>query len=53
VILVANRALYALLARRLGVRGAAAGVALHVLHHLVAVAAVPLGVAQHLADERR
>lgn len=53
VILVANRDLYALLARRLGARGAAAGVALHVLHHLVAVAAVPLGIAQHLAEGRR
>lgn len=40
-----NYAFYALLVRRMGVRRGAAGVALHGLHHLVAVAAVPAGIA--------
>lgn len=39
-----NAGFYALLLRRLGPAHAAAGVALHGLHHLVAVAAVPVGV---------
>lgn len=39
-----NLAFYGLLARQLGAIGAMAGVALHGLHHLVAVVAVPLGV---------
>ena len=39
-----NRAFYGLLARRLGVVPAAAGVVLHGLHHLVSVAAIPVGV---------
>lgn len=45
-----NRSFYALLARRLGPSGAVAGVALHGLHHLTAVAAVPLGMLDHLRD---
>jgi cellulose synthase/poly-beta-1,6-N-acetylglucosamine synthase-like glycosyltransferase len=44
-LLLLNRAFYALLLRRLGLAGAAAGVALHALHHLVAAAALPMGVA--------
>ncbi|MDZ7676201.1 MAG: glycosyltransferase family A protein [Acidimicrobiales bacterium] len=40
-----NHAFYALLIRQLGVLQGAAGVALHGLHHLVAVAAVPAGIA--------
>lgn len=39
-----NAGFYALLLRRLGPAQAVAGVALHGLHHLVAVAAVPVGV---------
>jgi GT2 family glycosyltransferase len=39
-----NLAFYALLVRRLGPVAAAVGVLLHGLHHLVAVASVPLGV---------
>lgn len=40
-----NADLYALLARRLGARGVAAGIPLHILHQLVGVAAVPFGLA--------
>lgn len=43
-----NRAFYALLARRLGLVPAAAGVALHGLHHLVSLAAIPAGLAAGL-----
>lgn len=39
-----NRDLIAVLHRRLGVRGALAGVGLHTIHQLTAVAAVPAGV---------
>jgi GT2 family glycosyltransferase len=39
-----NHGFYGLLLRRLGPVGAAAGVALHAAHHLVAVASVPAGV---------
>ncbi|MFP3899688.1 MAG: glycosyltransferase family 2 protein [Acidimicrobiia bacterium] len=40
-----NRGFYGLLARRLGPTRAAAGVALHCLHHLIAFVAVPAGLA--------
>ena len=50
VVVVANRELYRLLLHRLGPAGAVAGVGLHVVHHLSGVAAVPVGVAQHLWD---
>jgi hypothetical protein len=53
VLLAANLDFYALLARRLGPAGATAGVALHVLHHLTAAAAVPLGTASHLRERAR
>ena len=53
VLLVANRDFYALLARRRGVVEAVAGVGLHAVHHLTALAAVPAGVAVHLRDRRR
>lgn len=43
-----NAGFYGLLVRRLGPLQAAAGVALHGLHHLVAVAAIPVGVAAGL-----
>lgn len=48
-----NRSFYALLARRQGPRRAVAGVGLHLLHHLVAVAAVPTGVVRHVRAGRR
>lgn len=40
----ANHSFYSLLARRRGPVGAAAGVLLHAVHHLTAVAAAPLGL---------
>lgn len=53
-----NRPFYRLLHRRRGPAEAGAGVLLHALHHLVGVAAVPVGVLRHLLgrdgdDERR
>lgn len=53
VLIGANRDFYALLVRRLGPFRATAGVALHVVHHLTAVAAVPLGVFAYLTRPRR
>jgi GT2 family glycosyltransferase len=53
VLLGANHDFYALLVRRRGVVEAAAGVGLHVVHHLTALAAVPAGVAVHLRDRIR
>jgi hypothetical protein len=50
VLLGANRDFYVLLARRRGVVEAVAGVGLHAVHHLTALAAVPVGVAVHLRD---
>jgi len=47
-----NFSFYALLTRREGLPRAAAGVVLHFLHHLVAVAAVPLGTVAYLARRR-
>ena len=41
-----NRSFYALLVRRQGLHRAIVGVGLHTLHHLVAVAAVPVGVGE-------
>lgn len=48
-----NRDFYALLARTRGRGGAALGVGLHALHHLVAVAAVPAGVLAHARNTIR
>lgn len=48
----ANAPFYALLARAGGMRLALAGVPLHALHHLIAVASVPAGVAAHLVARR-
>ena len=42
-----NRDFYALLMRRGGARLALAGVALHAVHHLVAIGSVPAGLAVH------
>jgi GT2 family glycosyltransferase len=52
-ILVLNRDFYALLARRGGPRLLAAGVGLHQLHHLTAVASVPVGVLLHRRERSR
>lgn len=52
-LLVLNRRLYALLLRRFGPAHAAVGVPLHVLHHLTAVASVPLGILLHVRERRR
>jgi GT2 family glycosyltransferase len=43
-----NRSFYALLARRRGRLEAAAGVGLHVLHHLAGALSVPVGIIEHL-----
>jgi hypothetical protein len=48
-----NRPFYALLVRRRGPGEAAVGVGLHALHHLTAVAAVPLGALAHLLERRK
>jgi GT2 family glycosyltransferase len=43
-----NRSFYELLAKRRGRVEAAAGVALHALHHVVGALSVPIGVIEHL-----
>ena len=43
-----NARFYALLVRRMGVLRGAAGVALHALHHLLAIAALGMGAAAHV-----
>lgn len=53
VFVVLGAPFYALLARRMGPAGAAAGVGLHAIHHLTAVASVPVGVMKHLTQESR
>lgn len=45
-----NRSFYALLVRRSGARGLVGGLALHAVHHLTAVAAVPAGIAAHAGE---
>ncbi|MGI8595608.1 MAG: glycosyltransferase [Solirubrobacteraceae bacterium] len=45
-----NHRFYAMLARRQGPAEATAGVALHALHHIVSVAAVPVGVGRWLCE---
>jgi hypothetical protein len=49
-VLVLNRDLYRLLARRGGARLLIAGIALHLIHQLAAAAAVPIALAAHLGD---
>jgi hypothetical protein len=44
-----NLPFYRLLARRRGMFQAAGGVVLHFLHHLICVAALPVGIAQYVA----
>ena len=48
VLLALNASFYLLLLRRRGLAQAAAGVPLHVLHHIISVAAVPIAVSQYL-----
>ena len=48
-----NRRLYALLLHRFGPVQAALGVPLHIVHHLTAVASVPLGLVSHARERRR
>jgi GT2 family glycosyltransferase len=48
-----NRAFYALLFRKQGAGRALLGVALHAAHHLVAVAAVPVGIVAGLLTDTR
>ena len=48
-----NAPFYRLLLRRQGPFRAAVGIGLHVLHHLAAVTAVPLGVLSHFRDTAR
>jgi hypothetical protein len=48
-----NHSFYRLLLRRRGAGTAAAGVGLHLLHHLTGVAAVPTGVALYAVERRR
>lgn len=45
-LVVLNRPFYRLLLRRAGARTAVAGVGLHAVHHLTAIAAVPAGLAR-------
>jgi len=52
-LLALNRSFYALLADRGGARLAVAGIGLHAVHHLTAIAAVPAALALHLASRRR
>lgn len=47
-----NRDFYALLLRRRGPAEAAAGIALHALHHAAGAAAVPAGIVLHLRESR-
>lgn len=53
VLCALNRTFYFLLAQRQGAVRAVAGIGLHALHHLVAAAAVPAGVATWLVSETR
>lgn len=48
-----NHRFYRLLLQRTGLRRTAAGVALHAVHHIVGIAAVPVGVAKHVIRGRR
>lgn len=52
-LILLNGSFYSLLARRLGSVRASLGVALHVVHHLTAVAALPVALLGHLAGGRR
>jgi hypothetical protein len=45
-----NRDFYRLLLAKRGWRQAAAGIPLHLLHHLIGIASVPAGVALYVRD---
>lgn len=51
-LVILNRSFYSLLWRRRGPLGACAGVALHVVHHLTAALALPLGVLVYMRRRR-
>ncbi|MDP1803718.1 MAG: hypothetical protein Q8K72_00990, partial [Acidimicrobiales bacterium] len=51
-LLVANRSFYGLLLDRMGLARGAIGVGLHWLHHLVAVAAIPVGLGLAITERR-
>jgi hypothetical protein len=53
VLLSLNTGFYVLLYRKRGLKQAAAGVPLHLVHHLVSVVAVPIGISQHLRAKAR
>lgn len=53
VFVALNHSFYRLLLRRRGAGTAAAGVGLHLLHHVTGVAAVPTGVALYAVERRR
>ena len=53
LLLALNLSFYKLLSHREGLPRAIGGVALHFLHHLVAVAALPLGILVYLARRRQ
>jgi hypothetical protein len=48
LLLVLNAPFYVLLYTKRGSKQAAVGVPLHMLHHLISIAAVPIGLSQHL-----
>jgi hypothetical protein len=50
VVVSLNQDFYRLLVRKRGWRQGAAAVPLHVLHHLVGIAAIPAGLVLHLRD---
>jgi GT2 family glycosyltransferase len=52
-LLAANSGFYTFLVRKMGLRGALTGVPLHLLHHLTAVAALPVGLAQYCLEAAR
>jgi hypothetical protein len=52
-VVLLNRDLYGLLARRGGPRLAVAGFGLHIVHHLTAAAALPAALLAHLREEWR
>jgi hypothetical protein len=52
VAVVLNRAFYALLLRKEGFLWTVQGIALHGVHHLVSVLAVPLGILSHFRHRR-
>jgi glycosyltransferase involved in cell wall biosynthesis len=51
-LVVIDRAFYRLVHRRRGIRHAAAGVPLHILHRLTSAAAVPVALAAHVLRKR-